>query len=346
MLIVNVQIKIDNKKIDSGNLRKLKISTSIDAVNMARVIFYDDPNDSFQDNKSFDMGKDITISIGFEKEAIEVFIGEIVRIDYLFERADSSVEIICYDKLFKLSRMRYARPFLNMKDSQIAKQMASEAGLEADIEITKKVHEYIFQNNESNLDFLRRRAERLGYELDIEDGKMIFKSARYKDKKPTIALYWRGDLIEFKIKLDSSEVVEEVIVTSWDSLKKETVEEINKAGDEDKVVSAKKLGTKEVKKKLKNKSKIYKMDIPNLQNAEAKEIGKSKLTSLSMKFLTARGVCQGEPLIKAGSVIEIWGVGEKFSGEYYITSAEHVYSADYFRTFFEVVSNGTLGKKG
>jgi len=342
MLVEDVQIKIDKKEIALYNLRKFKIGLSLDTVNMARVVFYDNLNNSFQNNKSFDIGKDITISMGFGKEAIDVFIGEIIRIDYIFEGRDSSVELICYDKLFKLSRMRYSRPFVKMKDSEIAKKMASEAGLQCEIEATKKVHEYIFQNNESNLDFLRRRAERLGYELDIEEGKMIFKSARYKDKKKIGTLRWRGSLIDFKIRLDSSEIVEEVVVTSWDPIKKETIEEVTKAGSEDKVVSAKKLGTKEVQEKLKNKSKIYKIDIPNLQNADAKEIGKSKLTSSSINFLTARGVCVGEPLIKAGVIIEILGVGKRFSGEYYIISVEHVYTSKYFQTFFEVVSNGIL----
>jgi len=346
MFLINTQIKINSKNIETKihkNLKKVKVSLSVDAVNMARVLFYDDPNDSFlQEHKDFDIGKEISISMGFDKDIKEVFIGEIIRIDYIFENATSLVELICYDKLFKLSRMRYSRPFVKMKDSDIAKKMASEAGLKFDIEATSRVHEYIFQNNESNLDFLRRRAERLGYELDIENGKMIFKSARYKNKKPIISLVWRKELSEFKLKLDSSEVVEEIVVTSWDPIKKETIEEVTKAGDEIKVISAKKMATKEVKKKLKNKAKIYKIDIPNLQNAEAKEIGKSKLTSSSIKFLTARGVCRGEPLIKAGKVIKILGIGEKFSGEYYIVSCEHVYSGDSFKTFFEVVSNGTL----
>ncbi len=342
MLLINTQIKIDNKSV-YNNLKKIKISLSIDAVNMAKVVFYDNPNNSLKNDKLFDIGKDISIAIGFKKEIKDIFIGEIIRIDYIFQNAVTSIELICYDKLFKLSRMRHLRPFVKMKDSDIAKKMASEAGLQCNVETTKKVHEYIFQNNESNLDFLRRRAERLGYELDIEDGKMIFKSARYiKNKKPIVTLVWRKNLIEFKLKLDSSEVVEEVIVTSWNPIKKETIEEINKSGNEDKVVSTKKLATKDVQKKLKNKSKIYKVDIPNLENAEAKEIGKSKLTSSSINFLTARGICKGEPLLKAGSVIEISGIGKKFSGEYYIISCEHIYSGDYFQTFFEVVRNGVV----
>ena len=127
------------------------------------------------------------------------------------------------------------------------------------------------------------------------------------------------------------------------SCKKESVEEITKVGDEDNVVSVKNLGTKEVQDKLRNEAKVYKIDIPNLQSAEAKEIAKSKLTHASMKFLTATGVCVGEPNIKAGKIIEIAEIGKRFSGEYYIVSCEHIYSGDYFQTFFEVVSNGTLG---
>ncbi len=343
MITPTVKIKINKKELKEeaySKLLKAKISSTVDAIDMAKVTF-SDLDSVLQEDANFVIGKEISISIGFE-EAEEVFIGEIIRIDYEFSVSTKTIELICYDKLFKLSKIRHSRPFVKMKDSDIAKKMASEAGLQSKITATKKKHEYIFQNNESNLDFLRRRAENLGYEISIEDGKMVFKDARHKDKKPSVTLVWNDRFTNFKVRIDGSEVVEEVVVTSWDATKKKNIEEKAKVGDEKKVVSPKDMGTKEVKKNLKNKSKVYKIDLPNLDNAEAKDIAVSKLTNASMTFLRGNGNCIGEPKIMAGKIIEIDNVGKKFSGEYYITSCEHIYSNRSYSTFFEVVSNGTF----
>lgn len=341
-LIVDAEIKINNKKIDQkvyANLKKVKVNSSLDTISVAKVIFFD-PNGELQENSDFDIGKEIKVSLGYT-EFEEIFAGEIVRVDYNFARNDiSTVELICYDKLFKLSRMKHSRPFVKMKDSDIAKKMAGEAGLQTSIDATTTKHEYIFQNNESNLDFLRRRAKKLGYEVAISEGKMVFKKGRFKDKKKSVELNFFGTLIDFKVKIDASKVIEEAVVSSWDYVKKEGVEEKAKAGDEPKVGSPKTMGPKDVKSKMKNKATTYTLDLPNLTSGDAKEIGKAELTAASMEFLKATGSCEGEPKILTGKVLEIKNLGKKLSGEYYITSCEHVYTQESYRTYFQVVSNG------
>ncbi len=347
MLRVDTKIKINGKEIEKSiyeHLVKLKVKLSVDAIDVARVVFFD-PYAKLQESKEFDIGNDISISMGDNDKYIDIFTGEIRRIDYSFQKNGvNHIELICYDKLFKLDEMIHSRPFVKMKDSDIAKKMASEAGLQSVVDATQTKHDYIFQNNESNLSFLRRRAKRLGYELAIEDKKMIFKKARFKDKKASVDLNIYESLIDFKVRLDASDMPEEVFVYSWDFVKKESIKESVKAGDEPKVGSPKTLGTKEVKKKMKNKSKHYRIDIPNLQNGEAKLLAKAELTYSSMDFLRANGTCTGEPKIQAGRVINISKLGKKLDGEYYILSCEHIYSSSSYRTLFEVVSNGIYSK--
>ena len=342
MLVVDAKIKINNKEIDESiyvNLEKIKVSSSVDALDIAKVSFFD-PDGKLQESSDFHIGKDISISIGFDKYT-DIFVGEVTRVDYIFDRRKTTiVRLICYDKLSKLAKMVHSRPFVKMKDSDIAKKMASEAGLQSSVDTTDKKHDYIFQNNESNLSFLRRRAGRLGYELAIEEGKMIFKKARFKDKKKSVELSMYTDMIDFTVQIDASDIPEEVVVSSWDYVKKEGVEEIVKAGDEPKVGSAKSMGTKEVKSEMKNKTKFYRLDIPNLQNGEAKILAKAKLTDSSMEFIRATGSCEGEPKIKSGKVIKIANLGKKLDGEYYILSSEQIYTGLSYRTFFKVISNG------
>jgi len=343
MFIVDAKIKLNNKELDKdvyNNLKAIKVSTSINALSVAKLAFHD-PFGDLQEDSNFDIGKDISIDIGY-KDYTNIFKGIIARVDFDFSKGRSvTAHLVCYDKLYKLSKMVHSRPFIKMKDSEIAKKMASEGGLQCSVDATSKKHDYIFQNNESNLDFLRRRADLLGYELTVDDGKMIFKKGRFKDKKKSVDLSWWRTLIDFHAKVDSNKIIEEAVVSSWDYVKKKELSEKKKAGDEPKVGSASKMGTKEVKSNLKNKTKNYRIDIPNLQSGEAKEIAKASLTTSSMEYLKVTGTCEGEPKIKAGKVILVENVGKKLTGEYYITSCEHIYTGASFRTHFDAVTNGT-----
>ncbi len=63
---------------------------------------------------------------------------------------------------------------------------------------------------------------------------------------------------------------------------------------------------------------------------------------LAIAYITGEGICQGNPHLRAGKVIEIAGVGRRFMGLYYITNVEHNYSRDQgYKTAFTVRRNAT-----
>lgn len=343
-LVPEAKIKIDSKELSSDifdKFVKLKVSSSVDAIGMAKIVFSDNKECELQEEKIFTIGKSVTISLGYSQEFTELFSGEIARIDYNFSQTGlNTIELICFDKLYKLSRIKHSQAFVKMKDSEIAKQLADEVGLQSDIDATTTTIDYLFQNNQTNLDFLRMRAKRIGYEVSIDNGKFIFKKARFSKNDTGPEIKMEDDLIEFSAKIDATNVLEEIVVTSWDPVTKKRVEGSAKAGDEPDVANASNKGTKEVKKKIKDKAKNYKIDIPNLTASEAKAIAKAELTRRSMDFLTGYGSCIGNPDIKASKIIKIKNVGKKISGEYYVVSCEHIYSSSGYKTLFEVKNNG------
>lgn len=342
--VAECKVKIDSKELSGdlmNSLSKIKVSSSADAMDMARIIFFDDAEKRLQEDASFTIGKPVSISFGYSQKFDEVFQGEVCKIDYKFApNTPNTVELVCYDSLFKLSRVRHSQAFIKMKDSDIAKKLAGEVGLQCDVDATSETLEYLFQNNQTNLDFLRMRAKRIGYEVAIDGKKFIFKKARYGKKDKSIELKWEEELLEFTGKIDATDVLEEIVVTSWDTKTKKSVEGVAKAGDEAKVTSFKSAGTKEVKSKIKDKAKNFKIDIPSLKAADAKSIAKAELTRRSMDFLTGNGNCIGTPDIKASKVITISNVGKKLSGDYYVVSCEHVFDSRGYKTYFEVKNNG------
>lgn len=345
--IPNIYIKIEGTQLSTAIIDDLigfKISSSIKASSMAKLTFFDD-SAVLQENTSIDIGKAIVISIITDSKKVEVFQGDIIRIDYVFSSGSTNeIKIICYDGLYRLSKIWHSRAFVKMKISDIATKMATEAKLTGNkIDATSVKYDHLYQNNQSNLDFLRMHAKRLGYEVGMEAGGLFFKKARYKKKiSSSIELEWGDNLIEIKIKLDATDVLAEVVVSSWDSDTKKNIESSAKAGSEDKVALPKTMAVKTVKSKLKSEAKLYRLEYPSLTAAEAKNIATAHLTNSSMNYLKAEGICMGNPNFKLGATLKINGVGPKISGVYYINSFDHIYDKNGYKTFFEAVTNGTF----
>ena len=73
---------------------------------------------------------------------------------------------------------------------------------------------------------------------------------------------------------------------------------------------------------------------------EANAMAKAQLQATSMGFITGRGSCIGEPRLEARTVIELKGLGRRFSGSYYVTSVTHTINGSGYRSDFDVRRNG------
>ena len=345
--VAKLIIKVGGAKLTDDmmdSLVSLKVNSALGATSISKIDFFD-KSAELQTDAKFEVGKSVEISIGSQSAPSVIFNGDVIRIDYIFVTGEiDKIRLICYDGLHRLSKIWHSRAFINKKISDIATTMASEASLTGNkIDATTATFEHLYQNNQSNLDFLRMHAKRIGYEVDIEGKGLVFKKARYQSATSSaVILKWGDNLIDFNAKIDASDVLAEVVVSSWDPDTKTNVESSVKAGSEYKVGTVTTRGTSMVKTKLKSEAKVYRLDIPSATSAEATAIAKTHLTMASMNYLKAEGICKGEPKFALGKTLEIKGVGTKISGTYYISSFEHIYNKKGFKTSFEIQSNGTF----
>jgi phage protein D len=63
---------------------------------------------------------------------------------------------------------------------------------------------------------------------------------------------------------------------------------------------------------------------------------------MALTYVEGFGTCIGDPELRAGTLVEIEGLGKRFSGSYYVTSTEHSYKPSIgYRTAFSVRRNAT-----
>ncbi len=81
-------------------------------------------------------------------------------------------------------------------------------------------------------------------------------------------------------------------------------------------------------------NKIVITDQPLALIPEATVIAQTVADRIGADFIQAEGQCMGDPRVKAGRMIEVAGVGLKYSGPYLITGATHVYDDSGYVTNF------------
>jgi phage protein D len=263
-----------------------------------------------------------------------LFDGEIVEIEQVFEKGQKFLIIRAFDRLHRLSRGRKARTFLNIKDSDLASQIASEVGLTADVEATKAVHKYVIQSNQSNLEFLRQRALSNGYLLYADGEKLCFKKPE-AEQGPKVTIEWEKELSEFRPRMSTVGQVSKATVRGWDPQQKAPVlGRVNGSQMRPQIgqsegggPTAKKAHTVEAESLVTNR--------PMRVQEEAQTLAQAVADLHEGAFVEAEGLCS-DPRLIAGEVVEIKNVGDRFSGKYYVTRAIHTFRPGEYETRFSV----------
>jgi phage protein D len=228
-----------------------------------------------------------------------------------------------------------------MKDSAIAQQIAAEAGLTGRVTDSKVTLDYVLQQNQSDLDFLRERAQRIGYEVVVEDKMFYFRPPRIK-QAATAQLSLDDTIAEFSPRLTTMTQVGEVVVRGWDLMKKQAIVGKASAGQEESLMGGVTSGPRAANKAFSKTSGVLAQH-PPASKAEADQIALGQLNTQALAYISGEGVCNGgNPRVRAGEVIKITGAGRRFSGLYYVTSTVHTISAGQgYTTSFTVRRNAT-----
>lgn len=268
-------------------------------------------------------GKKIDIYIG-EKPAVKVLSGLIASLEPDLNVAAPALVVRGYALSHRLYRGRHRRSFLQVTDSDLVKKLAGEAGLTpGQIDSTSVVHEYVFQNNQSNAEFLSERAQRIGYELWVEDDKLNFRKPS-PNGAPT-KLAWGEELTGFRTRLSTAEQVNEVEVRGWNPKDKRTVTGRATRGQGQPDIGAGTPGA-DVAKRAWGEAKIAVVDQFVRSDQEADTLAQATLDELASAFVEAEGECIAMPNLAPGGQVKIEGVGQRFSGTYYLTQVTHVWT--------------------
>jgi phage protein D len=293
------------------------------------------------DDDLFKEGNPVEIHIGYRDTLHTLFRGEITGLEPEFPQGAPPILVVrSYDRRHRLMRRDRTRSFVKMKDSDVARQIAGAAGLTPEVEDTKVTLDYVLQNNQNDLEFLQERARRIGYEAVVAGNTLHFRKRR-NDRAAELTLSRQVELLEFYPRLTTLSQVEEVVVRGWNPKDKQEFVASSKAGDESARMGGAAVGPSTVRRAFGGTGGVS-VAVPVESQAEADQLAQRRYEEMALRHVVGDGVCIGQPELRAGRVVDIQGLGTRFSGCYYVTSTEHAYkSSTGYRTAFSARRNAT-----
>jgi phage protein D len=330
------QVKIGGQPIsETGKVVEVRVQDSL-ILPDAFVIRFSDAGLELVDQGYFEVGNEIEIELaGLTQNTLtSVFKGEITSLEPTFGRERAEVVVRGYDFSHRLHRTRRTRTYQNVTASDVAKKVASEAGLsvgEIDDSGPDPPYKFVQQNNETDWEFLWRLARLHDFEVLVVEKSLDFRKAG--KTASTWQLAWGEELLDFNPRVSAIQQVKEVVVRSWDPQKKEVIEASATVEQPRSEIGIDRATVSEAG----GGGTLVIADVPLQTPGEAEALAKSLASQVGRSYLEADGICRGNEKIRAGTQLEISGVGQRFSGTYVCSSTTHVYrGAKGYETHFTV----------
>jgi len=195
------------------------------------------------------------------------------------------------------------------------------------------------QAGESDLSFLSRVARENGWDMSVDHdgplgGRLLRFGSRADRLESEVHLKWGRDLVDFSPRISEVGQVAAVRVFVWQPSQQSALA-VTVGWDWDRQSLSLSIVPAEAAQASKSDgAQLLLVDRPVTLADAARTILGELLPRLN-KRQTASGSTVGDPRIRAGTVIQVEGVGARFGGRYRVSSAHHTLDGGGWKTSFE-----------
>ncbi len=337
------------------------VDTSLLRPDMFELTFLDREG-TILDEALIDIGAEITVSVGDGPTATDLIVGEVTSIEGDYDHLVHFTVVRGYEHAHRLQRARRSRTFLDSTDSDIAKRVAGDAGLTiGDVQDPGVTHRYVAQVAQTDWEFLKGRAVELGYETGVVDGEFFFRPAPGMSAGGlagaagsiadaagfgTPTLTFGENLRWLRPRVSSAGLVGEAEVRVWDPQDvavvsgKASLASKTAGIDDDPVALANAYGgplslpaipsIPFLPSFLGASNDAYAIvDRPlawgSSTQSAADAVAAGFAEHVGSTFAEAEGSCMATEGVTAGAKVKLDNVPARFAGDWYVTSAQHVF---------------------
>lgn len=294
------------------------------------------------DRKILDFGKALTIDMGVGVAASTVFNGRVMAIEGRFpHKRPPEILFLAEDRLQDLRMTRRTRTFENLSDADLFRQIASQQGLQANVNVSGPTYKVLAQVNQSDLAFLRERARAVDAELWL-DNQQLNVVQRTKRKTNEITVTYGQGLLEFAVLADMADQATGFSVTGWDVASKQSLSYRATSAALGGELNGDLGGSAILQQAIGQRDQQVVHTLP-FTSQEAQALAEAHYRRWARRFVTGTGLADGDGRIQVGTSLTLKGIGPLFEGNYYVTSVRHMFDSTGYRTWFAVERPG-IGK--
>ncbi|HYY53701.1 MAG TPA: hypothetical protein VE755_12550, partial [Myxococcales bacterium] len=276
--------------------------------------------------QKFKPGTAVEIKLGYLGQLKSVCKGEVSNLEVLVTPDGPSRLVVAgVDKGHAFDRGTITKTYKNVKDSDLATQIAQRCGLSADVDDSVVVHDFVIQNNLSDYDFLMQRAALAGFRVYVDDRKLLFKKPKLGDP-PAAKLVWRENIGRFVQEVNTFDQVSKITTSGWDPKQAKEMTDAGKSGDEYGKQGGTLTGAQLVKQMYGDIEEV--MTVATGEKSLLEAVAKAEYNRRAGTFVHAEARVTGDPAIRAGSVVEVEKAGKRVDGQYYVVSTDHLFFVD------------------
>jgi Rhs element Vgr protein len=312
---------------DAVGILEIVVTNMVNAIPKAKVVVMDgsaaSQNFDLSNGTNFIPGAEISIAAGYNGENEVIFSGLIISQTIRANEDGSQMEIECRDKAIKLTAGRKNKIWEDVSDNDAITDLVGQNGITADIDGLDLQHKQLVQFNCSNWDFIVTRAELNSALVITEAGKLTIGMPN-ASQESTATYTYGSEIYDFEAQMDARTQYPQVLTKNWNYTNQEVKEgtstaktlpqQGNISGDD----LAEVLGWED--------NSLYHSG--NVAEQESTEWATAQLFRSRLNKVIGNFRVQGDNKLKPGIIVELLGIGERFSGKCWVTGVIHSYSGE------------------
>jgi phage protein D len=301
--------------------------------------------------------KEVEVKMGYVGDLKVMLTGNFTTMEPNFPSSGApTLTVRGLNILHQLRRKQYVYAWENKRDSEIADNLATLRDRETGqrrfplpIEIdqnalsTEPQIDYVAEQNQYDIDFLLARARQRGYVIFIQEAdpqvrgsqRRLYFGPSQEGRIPglrdvTFKLEWGKSLIDFKPTLTTANQVRSVTVNGWNRRTGRPIQERASLDDRE---FTRNRDLFELLQRCDPREEIV-VEEPVFTPRQARDRARAILMDRQKEMVKASATTVGLPDLRAGKLVQIEGLGARFSGTYFITETTHTIGGNGYTTRF------------
>ncbi|KQV85603.1 type VI secretion system tip protein VgrG [Rhizobacter sp. Root1221] len=323
--VVRVTLFSDGTALsESVRFMSLTVTREVNRVPTARLVISDGDMAGQEfpvsDTGDFKPGAAIKINAGYGDDEETLFEGVVIKhAIQITGDNDARLVVECRDQVVRMTVGRKNANYIDKTDSDVIGALVAAHALGADVDATPIQNKELVQFYCSDWDFMLSRAEANGLLVIATDGSVSVK-APATDTDAVLKVTYGKDLMEFHAELDARTQFATAQAVSWDMKTQAAIlgaeaapPTLNAHGDLDSATLAKVAGLASYR--LQTAAPTTKEVLTQWARSQQLKSGLARVRG-HMRF-------QGSAKAVPGGVIELEGVGKRFSGKVFASGVIH-----------------------